>query len=128
MAAYPNPPVITGAAPTDGQVAVYDAASNTWVAQTPTGGTIDVPQAAIAALAAFDALTAVTVSAANASAPGVGYLQAEAASAATLANALKVAVNAVIADNVALHTKLATLRTQFDTLLTELATAGIIDT
>lgn len=44
MGTFPNPPLITGDPPTDGQVAVYDAASGTWVAGSggdplPSGGT-----------------------------------------------------------------------------------------
>lgn len=39
MATFPNPPVITGTAPTDGQVPVYNAASNTWVAGNQIGAT-----------------------------------------------------------------------------------------
>lgn len=35
MGTFPNPPLITGDPPTDGQVAVYDAASGTWVASGP---------------------------------------------------------------------------------------------
>lgn len=42
MAQFPNPPVIVGTAPTDGQIPVYDATTNTWKAGNnsgPTGST-----------------------------------------------------------------------------------------
>jgi hypothetical protein len=67
----------------------------------------------------------------NASAPGVGYVQAEAASTATLANALKVSYNAAQADIAALRATLlatqadlATVRTTLNSALAALTGTG----
>jgi hypothetical protein len=91
-------------------------------------GEIVVPAALGALTSAADAaLTAATVATANATAPGVGYVQAEAASAATLANALKVAVNALIVDITALRTAynlaqadVSTIRTKVNSVISAL--------
>jgi hypothetical protein len=37
MAEFPNPPIITGPAPTDGQIAAYQASTNSWVAVNQSG-------------------------------------------------------------------------------------------
>jgi len=37
MAEFPNPAIIEGAAPSDGQVAAYQASLNRWIAVTPAG-------------------------------------------------------------------------------------------
>lgn len=61
---------------------------------------------AVTAPTAAGALTSTQNATTNASAPGVGYVQAESASIATLANALKVSYNAAQVDIAALRTKL----------------------
>lgn len=38
MGTFSNPPVIEGAAPTDGQAPIWDADSESWVAGTPSSG------------------------------------------------------------------------------------------
>ena len=126
MAEYPNPPVITGPAPTDGQVVAYQASTNTWIAVTASTTGITVPGTHIAAGSAPAAATSSQNGTTNASAPSVGYVQAEAASTATLANALKVSYNAAQADIAALITELGALTTKYNSLLTELQTAGIL--
>lgn len=88
---------------------------------------------------AIVAATAVTVATANAAAPSGAYVQADEATIATLANSLKVQLNAVIADNVetrevlaelladvtALRVEMATLTTAHNTLVTDLTSGGV---
>jgi hypothetical protein len=40
---YTNPPIIEGPGPTDGDVPTFDAASGTWQAEAPGGGSTTVP-------------------------------------------------------------------------------------
>lgn len=115
MAEYANPPLLKSA-PADGTIAQYELATDRWIPVTL--GSLPaavIPQTHIAAETPTSSQNATT----NASAPSVGYVQAEAASTATLANALKVSYNAAQVDIAAIATKL-------NTLLTELATAGIL--
>lgn len=115
MAAYTNPPLLSEA-PADGQTIQFDAATGQWnPIDIADAGAITVPGTHIAPETPTSSQNATT----NASAPSVGYVQAEAASTATLANALKVSYNAAQVDVAALATKL-------NTLLTELQTAGIL--
>lgn len=78
------------------------------VALTPAAATTDL-----------GALTSAQNATTNASAPSVGYVQAEAASAATLVNALKVNYNAAQVD-------IASLRTKLNAALDALRAAGLI--
>lgn len=123
---FANPVVIgQGDAPGNGDVPVFNSATGQWDAAAPIE-TIDVPQAGIGPWAALSAATAATVATADATAAGVGYLQATAATWVTLANALKVELNKVIADNAALHAELAQLRLDHNSLLSELEDAAIL--
>lgn len=126
MAPFPNPPVVTGTPPTDGQVVIYQASTNTWIAATASTTGITVPATHIGQSSAPAAVTSSQNGTTNASAPSAGYVQAEAASTATLANALKVSYNAAQVDIAALRAELAALTTTYNTLLTELQTAGIL--
>lgn len=126
MAEFANPPLLS-AAPADGTVMQYSLATDRWVPVVV--GTLPaavIPQTHIVAGAAPAAATSSQNATTNASAPSVGYVQAEAASAATLVNALKVSYNAAQADVAALITELGALTTKYNTLLTELQTAGIL--
>lgn len=118
--------VEVNAAPADGQVAVYDAAADAWKPATVATTGIVVPQTHIAAASAPAAATAVTVATANAATQTGSYVQADVQSIAALANALKTALNANIADVAALVTEVGALTTKVNTLLTELATAGVL--
>lgn len=124
---YKSPP-LWGSEPADGQVPVYDKDTDTLVptAIASIGSPLTVPGSHIAAGAAPSAATSSQNGTTNASAPSVGYVQAEAASTATLANALKVSYNAAQVDIATLITELGAVTTKLNTLLTELATAGIL--
>jgi hypothetical protein len=126
MAEFPNPPVVTGSAPTDGQVVIYQASSNTWVAATASTAGITVPGAHIAAASAPAAVTSSQNATTNAAVQSGSYVQADVQTITTLANALKVSYNAAQVDIAALQTELAALTTKYNTLLTELQTAGIL--
>jgi len=126
MAEFPNPPLITGPAPTDGQIAVYQASTNTWIAQTAASTGITVPGTHIAAASAPSAETASAVVAANAATQTGSYVQADVQTIATLSNAEKTTVNALVTDVGTLVTELGALTTKVNTLLTELQTAGIL--
>lgn len=115
----PNPPIFSDnvTPPAPGQVLRLNAAGDGWEPVTITAAALAVPQAAIAQVAAAAALTAATVATADGSDP---------ATTQALANALKTAVNALIADNVAQRNQVVALTTKLNTALTELATAGIL--
>lgn len=121
-----NPPIYEGT-PADGDLVQYRASDNSWqLVSIADAGAIIVPQTHIAAQAAPTALTSSQNATTNASAPSSGYVQAEAASSATLANALKVSYNAAQADIATLRTEVAALVTLTTTLLSELQTAEIL--
>lgn len=80
----------------------------------------------IAAVSAPAAVTSTQNATTGASAPSVGYVQAEAVTTANLANALKVSYNAAQADIAALRATNAALVTALNTLVTQLQSAGIL--
>lgn len=67
-------------------------------------------------ITAISATATSAVATTDASAPGVGYVQAEAASAATLANALKVQLNINATENADLRARQAQDKTAIDAL------------
>lgn len=126
MAPFTNPPLLTEA-PTDGQVAMFVAATGQWdPVDLADLGALAVPQANIVDFGAVAAATGGTVATADAADQSVIYVEADVDSIATLANALKVAHNLTATDVATLVTELGSLRTKFNTLLTELETAGIL--
>lgn len=129
MPPIPNPPLFPLATPPAPlQVLRLNAAGDQWEPATIATAGITVPQAALADTAGPVALTANTVATPNAAAPSGAYVQADEATIATLANALKVELNKVIADNVALRTELATLTTAVNAIITRLELAAIFTT
>lgn len=128
MASIPNPPIFDADdPPLDGQVLIYDAATNQWVPAAITAATVDVPQDAIAAAGDADAQTAAEVAVADAVSPAnVAYTQADQSGLADLVNALKVQGNATVVDVAALIVTVDALVEAFNTLAEELATAGIL--
>lgn len=119
--ALENPPIFDSnvTPPAAGQVLRVNAAGDGWEPVTVTSAQITVPGAALADTGAPAALTAATVATADGSDP---------ATTQALANALKVELNKVIADNVAKRTELAALTTAHNALITRLETAGILTT
>jgi hypothetical protein len=126
MAEYANPPEWS-AAPSDGQVPVYSAALDRLV---PTAiasvGALTVPQTHIAAFAAVAAKTSSANATAAAATQTSSYVEADVQTIATLANALQTSLNLTTADVATLITELTNLRTSYNTLLTELQTAGVL--
>lgn len=128
MGALENPPIFDGSTtpPAPGQVLRVNAAGDGWEPVTIVAAALAVPQAAITAPTAPAATTAATVATANAAAPSASYVQADEATIATLANALKVELNKVIADNVSMRAALVSTQAKLNAALAELATAGVI--
>jgi hypothetical protein len=98
-------PSSLGVAWTDnGQVSDVGDGVSTQAANVAAQGALTSAAPSAVGSAADGALTSSQNATTNASAPGVGYVQAEAASTATLANALKVSYNALQVDVAALRT------------------------
>jgi hypothetical protein len=117
MAEYANPPILKSA-PADGQLLQYEAATDRFV---PVAlGSLPaavIPQTHIAPEADPSAQTGATVTTANAT---------DLPTAEALANALKTDYNKTITDVGNTIASLEDLVDQFNTLLTELQTAGIL--
>lgn len=107
MATIPNPPIFDESNPPAAlQTLRLNAAGTGWEPCAITAAAIIVPAAHENAPAA---ITAAAVVAANAATQSGSYVQADAQTIATLANANKVEVNHLVADVTALRTELATL-------------------
>lgn len=129
MPPIPNPPLFKAdAPPAPLQVLRLNAAGDAWEPATIATAGITVPQASLADTSAPVALTAATVATPNAADQSALYVEADVDSIATLANALKVALNAAIADSVAIRAELATLTVAHNALISRLETASILVT
>jgi hypothetical protein len=116
MTTYRNPP-LWSAAPTDGQVPVYSAALDELVptAIASIGSPLTVPQTGTA----LPAVTSTQNATAAAATQTGSYVQADAQTVATLANALKTSYNAAQVD-------IAALSAAVETLMDALEAAGVI--